>query len=101
LRRSVLYWSKKHLEGARPFKPSRSSGAARPKGWLGMPNGRSYWYREYLCATFVADSDEVPWFGEAWPFSSDAMCNEGRMVFGLRFGRAFVPHEIVGGNLSD
>ena len=49
----------------------------------------------------VADSDEVAWFGEAWPFSSDATCNEGRVLFGFLFGRAFMPHEIVGANLSD
>jgi hypothetical protein len=65
--------------------PSRSVGAAA-KGCLEMPDGRPYWCREYLCATFVADSDEVPWFGEAWPFSSDAMRNEGRVSFCFRFG---------------
>jgi hypothetical protein len=51
--------------------------------------------------TFITDSDEVPYFGEAWPFSSDAMCNEGRVLFGFLFRRAFMPHEIVGPNLSD
>jgi hypothetical protein len=66
-----------------------------------MPDGRLYWCRKYLCATFVADSDEVPWFREAWPFSADAMCNEGRVLFGFLFGRAFMPHEIVGANVSD
>jgi hypothetical protein len=66
-----------------------------------MPDGRSYWRREYLCATFVADSDEVTSFGEAWPFSSDAMCNEGCVAFGFLFGRAFMAHEIAGANLSD
>jgi hypothetical protein len=45
-----------------------------------MPDGRSYWRREYLCATFIADSDEVLRFGEAGPFSSDAMRNEGRVL---------------------
>jgi hypothetical protein len=66
-----------------------------------VPDGRTYWCREYLCATFVAHGDEVPSFNEAWPFSSDAMCNEGRVLFGFRFGRAFMSHEIVGANLSD
>jgi hypothetical protein len=66
-----------------------------------MPDGRIYWCRKDICAMFVADSDEVPWFGEAWPFSSDAMCNEGRVLFGFLFGRAFMPHEIVGANVSD
>jgi hypothetical protein len=66
-----------------------------------MPDGRSYWCREYLCATFIADSDEVPWFGEAWPFSSDAICNEGRVLFGFLIGQAFMSHEIVGANVSD
>jgi hypothetical protein len=66
-----------------------------------MPDGRSYWRREYLCAAFVAHSDEVPWFSEAWPFSSDAMRNEGRVLFSFHFGRAFMSHEIVGANVSD
>jgi hypothetical protein len=66
-----------------------------------MPDGRTYWCREYFCATFIADSDKVPWFGEAWPFSSDAMCNEGRVFFSFLFGRAYMPHEIVGANVSD
>jgi hypothetical protein len=30
--------------------------------------------------------------------SSDAMCNEGRVLFGFRFGRAFMSHDA---NLSD
>ena len=29
------------------------------------------------------------------------MCNEGRVLFGFLFGRAFMPHEIVGANVSD
>jgi hypothetical protein len=66
-----------------------------------MPDGRSYWCREYLCATFIADSDEGTSFGEAWPLSSDAMCKEGRVAFGFLFGRAFMAHEIAGANLSD
>jgi hypothetical protein len=66
-----------------------------------VPDGRSYWCREYLCAKFVADSDEVPWSGEAWPFSSDSMRNEGRVLFGFLFGRTFMPHEIAGANVSD
>jgi hypothetical protein len=66
-----------------------------------MPEGRSDWCREYLCATLVADSDEVPWYGKAWSFSSYAMCNEGRVAFGFLFGRALVPHEIVGANVAD
>ena len=73
---------------------------AAAKGRLDMPDGRSYWRREYLCATFIADSDEVPRFGEARPFCSDAMRNEGRVLFGFLFGRAFMPHKIVGANLS-
>ena len=74
--------------------------AATVEGRLDMPDGRSYWRREYFCATFVTHGDEVPSFGEAWPFSSDAMCNEGRVAFGFLFRRAFMPHEIVGANLS-
>jgi hypothetical protein len=66
-----------------------------------MPDGRRYGCREYLCALFIADSDVIPSFGEAWPFSSDAMRNEGRVLFGFLFGRAFMPHEIVGANVSD
>jgi hypothetical protein len=66
-----------------------------------MPDGRRYWRREYLCSTFVADSNEIPWFGEAWPFSSDAICDEGRVNFGFLFARAFVPHEIAGADVSD
>jgi hypothetical protein len=66
-----------------------------------MPDAQSYRCREYLGTAFVADSDAVPWFGETRPLSSDAMSNEGRLVPGFLFGRAFVAHEIVGANLSD
>jgi hypothetical protein len=66
-----------------------------------MPDGRRYGRREDLGATFIADSYEVPSFGEAGPFSSDAMRNECRVLFGFPFGRAFMPNEIVGANVAD
>ena len=80
--------------------PARSSSTGRKTPAIDRRHGRTLVIgagRSKLSVPRISlrhvhrEKDEVPWSGEAWPFSSDAMCNEGRVLFGFLLGRTFCP----------